>query len=186
MLGSHNSLSFSGPKHFLAWLIAPIWRSQTLDIRQQVAAGVRCFDIRCAWDGQRFVGAHGAVKFQTTIYSALGDIEFYCPGAYIRILLEQGENNPEICNRFHKACEEYQSLYPRLTFFCGRTKYGWKKAADLSDGPEVVQHVGSMKSRWGAILPGVWARIHRKDIPELPSEDVVLLLDIIHSRYAKL
>ena len=181
MLGSHNSLSYSQPKRWISWLIAPIWRCQNLNIQDQIKADVRCFDIRCAWDGYRFVGAHGPVLFKTSIHSALSEIARYLQFAHIRIILEQGENNPEVCNRFRKACVEYQSLYPRLTFFCGRSKYGWKKVADLPDGPTVIQHVGSMQSRWGAVLPGLWALMHRKDIPVLCNDQDILLLDMISS-----
>ena len=177
MLGSHNSLSFSRPKRLISWLIAPIWRCQDLDIPAQINAGVRCFDIRCAWDRNGFVGAHGPVKFRESIYFALYDIERRCPGAYIRIILEQGENDPLICSRFRDLCNEYRSLFYNLNFFCGRTKYGWKKVADIPDGPEIIQHVGSMKSRWGRVFPRLWARLHRHDIPD--SHDAIVLTDMV-------
>ena len=183
MKGSHNSLTYASPKKWWGWLAVPVWKCQRLNLSQQINAGVRCFDIRCAWDGHKFIGAHGLIDLKIDIITALRFIAYLSDDkAYIRIILEKGGDNPQICELFKEECKHWQKLWPGMTFFCGRSKKTWAKVANVPDGPDVIQHIGSMKSRWGEIFPGLWAIMHRKDIP---AEYYNNKLPIVHIDFVK-
>ena len=182
MKGSHNSLTYASPKKWWGWLATPIWRCQRLNLRQQIERGVRCFDIRCAWDGCKFIGAHGLVDLKVNILSELYLISAYSKSkVYIRIILEKGGDDSRICQLFKEDVNYWKSIFPKLVFFCGRGKGMWNKVADVLDEPDVEQHVGSMKCRWGEIFPGLWALSHRKDIPDkYYSENLpIVLIDYV-------
>lgn len=163
IIGSHNSMSFLKPKH---WLMRPInWlfaQCQSYDYSDRL---IKCVDIRTYWsdeDGWQF--AHGLVSYEfssefcgffTTIK------KFYKAGVrYFRIILERNGNE----DGFIRLCKLLENDYKRLgvTFLGGYRKSDWKQLYDFdTNNIPIHQWVGSMAddARWyERFIPRLYAK----------------------------
>lgn len=171
MKGSHNTLTYARPLKWWGWLLLPIWRCQSKNIGRQINDGATAFDIRMAWDKktQRWHGAHGPVLLDVDAFEAIKIINQRRPGSFVRIILETGTQ--EDCMRFAEICALAEVVFPQTTFFGGNYKQGWKQIHTFKHTPgrdsdqNIIQHVGSMKSRWGKVFPWLWSVLNRKNTP---------------------
>lgn len=170
MKGSHNTLTFAAPRHWWWRLLTPCWRCQTKDIEQQIAVGVRSFDIRFVRKDISWLSAHGMVTLNIDPVETVRRINELCPNAYVRLILERGDEADKAF--FHRLCGDLEESYPGLRFFGGYYKPTWeqlyefKKPLSQTAERSYVQWCGSMQSRcYGKLLPLLWAR--RNNPPEI-------------------
>lgn len=189
MKGSHNTLTYGRPRCWWGWLLLPLWRCQCRSLDDQIGRGCRVFDIRVvrrkgipSFYGHYWIwcSAHGVVDVDVDPMAAIAMICANVKSPCIRVVLERGNAKAE--HDFVDLCETLERCYPQARFFGGVSKRGWvqlyKFAGD--DGNlerSMVQHVGSMQSRYGKLLPGLWARFHRHDIPV--HGDNIVLVDMV-------
>lgn len=134
MIGSHNSMSYLPPKHWLWRLFTPFWRCQDKTIKKQIDAGVRFFDIRVVWDRKRYCWqfAHGLVQFglkkgwSIRLDTVLTLLETH--GCLYRIVLERGTKYDENWFRYkytiNKYTETWWGRHPHCTAVI--IKRGWE------------------------------------------------------------
>lgn len=184
LLGSHNSMSYLRPAHWWGWIMIPFARCQRKTLAEQLAAGVRCFDLRISFDGNgspRF--RHGWCRFQcdetlTGILRQLAD----SPGkTYVRLLLEEplspwntikralGFNvrqKPDPAGEYYfpRLCRYCRHNFAAITFLGGCRKYDWALLYDFgTDDIPLHQWVSSMDDEapwWQRLLPRRYARRH--------------------------
>lgn len=115
MIGSHNSMTYLKASSKVWEKLSAYWRCQDKTIDEQIAAGVRWFDIRVAYDksarGSSFWKfAHGEVDLQMTVKTGSGtgrsagsvrltldDVltKIQNAGGLVRIMLEKGDADDE-------------------------------------------------------------------------------------------
>ena len=168
MKGSHNTLTYGKPKHWYGWLLLPFWRCQTKDIAEQVASGIRAFDIRFVMDSPTDChSAHGIIDLAANPLVALSEIECRAAGSYIRVILERGGQSERAW--FCDLCKRLPSLYPTLHFYEGIYKPMWTRIhifpteeARMAESNE-QQHYGSHYNKWLGLIPRLWWFKHRYD-----------------------
>lgn len=194
MKGTHNSLTYARPTKWWMRLLTPIFRCQSKNIDAQLDAGAEAFDIRIVRhrnaDGiYCWRGAHGLVTLDVDPLKVIERICSRRVKPYIRIVLERG--NADDARRFACLCETLEVVHPDVVFFGGVLKNGWKRQYEFERHPLearraealLIQHVGAMsKSWWGRILPRLWARRNRRNIPwqaESTRNHPIVFLDFI-------
>jgi hypothetical protein len=107
MIGTHNTMTYLKAKNPLYEAISCWWRCQNKTLDDQIAAGVRWFDIRVVFNprpgGPLWTFAHGAVdlKYKTDEdipqHNILGLVleKIEACGGYARIMLERGNDEAE-------------------------------------------------------------------------------------------
>lgn len=203
MKGSHNTLTFAQPRSWWARIFTPVWRCQRRNIQAQIDVGCRAFDIRFApkpgfrspWPRKErewalpigvWTAAHGCIDLDYDPIIAVMEINTTCKGAAVRLILERSRGTGDESD-FRDTCAMLEKRFPALVFFEGRRKKGWKhlyrfnrKNESLHYEQTLIQHVGSMQSRWGKILPGLWAYFHRRLPVEAASPDTpIVLVDMV-------
>lgn len=100
MIGSHNTMTYLKAKSKLWEMIKGYWRCQDKTLDEQIAMGVRWFDIRVVYNessnhGSLWRFAHGAIDLKSdfSLRDVLDKIES-C-GGYVRIMLERGDEYDE-------------------------------------------------------------------------------------------
>lgn len=166
MIGTHNSLTYAKPKSKWAHLIRFIWRNQTSSLKQQIAKGAKAFDIRFAPVRGGWAAAHGAVTLDISPVAAIRYIDSHCRGAYVRVILEKGDERS--FDAFRDVCRYLDAEFPNITFWGGNYKPTWKRLYEFNRPNSakaenlLYQHIGSMQSKWGKIFPQLWARMHKQ------------------------
>ena len=87
MYASHDSFTYGKPRRWYQWLLQPFSKTQNLTIEQQIAEGVRCFDLRVRFgkNGQ-LIACHGLSEYKVNVFTEILRIEK--AGCYYRIVLE--------------------------------------------------------------------------------------------------
>jgi len=166
--GAHNALTAFGPRHFLMWLAAPVWRCQSRRPTELLAAGARLFDWRVCRAGGQWYGAHGAVTLRVDPLAELDRLVAATPAGErltIRLILERGDSGDMVA--FMALCSALESKYPaeRVRFIGGRYKPNWAQLHRFATddiGDAIEQRVGSMDTRrpWGKVWPWLWSKLH--------------------------
>ena len=87
MYGSHDSLTGYKPRKWWMYILQPFSKTQNLTIEDQIANGVRCFDIRVRYNKKReLVGCHGFSEYRVNVNDIIKQLEF--EGCYYRVILE--------------------------------------------------------------------------------------------------
>jgi hypothetical protein len=135
ILGSHNSMSYLQAKH---WWMRPfkfIARCQRVDIEQQLALGVRYFDLRLRIDKSgNYEFAHGLMKYEggrQAVYDTLVLLDYYAESypkdpIYVRVVLEKDEYDGCV-DRFYNLCEYFKVIAPNINFQESRVKGTWEE-----------------------------------------------------------
>jgi hypothetical protein len=121
---SHDSLSGYSLR---TWWFAPLnfmAKCQSKNIEQQLAAGVRYFDIRLNKDGSTWYGAHGPMLYNITIDEVLTKLRAFAEAnkahIYYRILHEDEFNRDASLTQFISIIEgklaNYTSQYMHIHF----------------------------------------------------------------------
>lgn len=189
MKGSHNTLTYAGPARWWGWLCVSVWRCQRKNVREQIEAGCRAFDIRLSRNvgangddaEDMWVSAHGIVDLKLNPVAAIEEIARLCPDAYVRVTLEK-ERGADDREDFRRTCRWLEAQFPEMTFFNGRLKPGWVKlyAFKKEDGVEesLAQRCGSMSGTWwGKAWPWLWARLHGSEA--VADESAIVLMDFV-------
>jgi hypothetical protein len=173
MIGTHNTMSYLKPTN---WWVRPfnfIAKCQKYTLQDQIAAGVRCFDIRVWFDNKNCTWkfAHGAMNYgkeTINLDEVLNMINEKVDRAYVRLLLEKkySEINATL---FRNLCQFIEDEYTNITFFCGRYKKTWKLVYAFDNNKELedslVQYVGSMAddAKWyEKFIPILYAKRKNK------------------------
>jgi hypothetical protein len=117
--GSHHSLSYSKP----AWYWIPFnWmtKCQSLDLMEQIKAGVTYFDIRVRFKKDKIISGHGMMDYNVDVLQALKTLND-CSSAeipfYVRIMYESKPfcKNPSI-EEMKAFMAQLKQDYPCLIF----------------------------------------------------------------------
>lgn len=184
ILGSHNSMSYLPPLHWWGWLMRPFARCQNKTIDGQLAAGVRCFDLRIAFDWQGMAHfRHGWCRFggDRAVGNVLKQLQHYGKPVYVRLILEEPltlrnvikralglkvAQKPNAANEYYfpRRCALYKKIYKDITFLGGNRKFDWAQLYDFGTGDiPLHQWVSSMDGNapwWQKLLPRLYAAKH--------------------------
>lgn len=169
-IGSHNTMSYLPPRRWWQWPLRIFARCQRRTLAEQIAAGIRVFDLRVYRDGDRWHFAHGLVSFRGA--ELYGVLEQLPPHSIVRLILERGRKN---VMAFRALCQHLEAAHKHLTFIGGRRKKDWALLYDFAANKQypdwlIFQHVSSMAAdaRWyEKILPCLYARRRKPSMDEL-------------------
>ena len=164
IIGTHNSMSFLKPKH---WLMRPInWLFAQCQNNKTAVLNCECMDIRVYWDKKKgWSFAHGLVSYEfddeyrNTIYQTISTLK-KSGVCYFRIILERDGNE----EGFAGLCRRLEHKYygENVTFLGGYRKSDWKQLYDFGTNHiPVHQWVGSMAAdaRWyERFIPRLYAK----------------------------
>ena len=188
--GSHNSWSFLKPKHWWLRPFAFTARCQNIDIEKQyLLYDVRCFDLIINFDkkGELYI-CHGPLRYKYTEDDLIKDLTFLnnrTEQCYIRILYDVRTKNgytEEEAQLFRDKCKEYEEMFPRLTFWCGRNIVNWTVEYDFSYKPKCIEKYSSVcppkyLDDW---YPWIYAKINNKKIKQMKLDADILLFDFVN------
>lgn len=153
MLASHNSFSFLKPLHWYDRITIPWSKCQNLTIEQQLLDGVRLFDLRIAFEGDKIYVVHNHIK-----YALYEDIKKYLDflqdcvlkgnEIYIRIGLDmrkKPKNETEVVQKFMIFLEEFKQTYFRLKIAGAITFWNWDYI--ISSPIEIIEKHFSVQPR---------------------------------------
>lgn len=189
LISSHNSMSYLKPTKWWMKCFNFVAKCQNKTISEQLALGVRNFDIRIDFDDNfNPIFAHGLIK-----YNYDGNIRniFYLLNNYntnVRIILEINKHDKRHdlkCNMFVAYVQAWIRTYPNINFWGGNCKYDWKELVSKLKGKtlEHVQYVGSMNKFWlYKIWPKLYAmRYNKRVIDNL--ENKITYIDFVGNYY---
>lgn len=116
MIGSHNSMTYLSATSRLWNLLSPWWRCQERTLADQIADGVRWFDLRVTFDAAtgRWHWAHGHVDLGIADVIQTLDIIGECGGT-CRIMLEHGSTADEHDFLRTFCASSFLMSYPQVT-----------------------------------------------------------------------
>ncbi len=189
VIGSHNSWSYLRPRKWWMRLIAFAARCQRVDIREQyLKYGVRCFDLRLRYHEDGTVTlAHGVVEYDYSHKDIMDDI-IWLDGkgdCYVRVLLEvRTYIQYTYTNVFHFRvfCENFDKVFQRIQFWCGRNLYNWEQNYFFGDDPTCEETYGSVVpgKKWlYGWWPWLYAVTHNKQVKAKGTDKDILLIDYV-------
>lgn len=159
MIASHNSFTYLQPLWAPLVLLAPWWRCQSMSIGEQYVAGVRYFDVRLRRHRRRgWVLCHGLADlplYSPSLRYILEEFRRYCPGAWVRMVLERGPSE-----EFRRELAELAEA-ERANLAWAVVKRKWEVLMMREDHPRVVDldwHFTGLKSLFTPIR--TYARRH--------------------------
>lgn len=163
-IATHNSLTYSKPKHSMDNLYhITTTQCQTETIQQQYSRGVRMFDFRIRQDDGKLTAAHGNVEYTTNVE---GNLKFLNerPGIIVRILLENLKKDGSVqYDWFRLTYADFEHKYSNIKFVNGRSKEGWDKLVGIADDPPgFTQYVWSRKWLIQIPTPKLYAKKQNK------------------------
>lgn len=118
MIGTHDSFTYLNPKKRVFNILSFLWRTQTKNIQEQRALGVKYFDIRVRYYKGKWILCHGLVDFDTIPFSTLEDImKFFNKSEYLRVILERVSSNDDIF-KFKHDILVLKEKYKNIVFSC--------------------------------------------------------------------
>ena len=187
ILGSHNSWSYLPPTKWWMKPIAFMARCQSMSIREQYEAGVRCFDLRVRFSEYGLgIVAHGIVEYCYTASRIYEDLAWLNEqgGCYVRVIHEvrtekQYKNRWKY--RFKHFCSTIEHDYKYIHFWCGRELYCWCYEYRFGGvEPSCDEKYSSVcPPRLLAWWPWLWAKIHNRDVLEQGTDMDILLIDFV-------
>lgn len=165
ILGTHNSITYMKPRR---WWIRPFaWmaKCQTMTLKQQWDAGVRCFDFRVRKasfiDSNAYL-CHGIAEYDCRLYEALDMLKELCAAdneqVYVRLAAETGDPNFDVCDLQYK----YGSFRWQI---CSR-KNGWSVhynsfGIDFVEAQESPGNIADAVKGPHALLHKQWDKLER-------------------------
>lgn len=111
MIGTHNTMSYLPPKRWWMRPLRVFARCQRKSLAEQIAAGVRVFDLRVYRDNGYWCFAHGLVKFKgATLYTTLDLIP---DDSVVRVILERCHDDSIA---FRDLCEWLAANHYEIVF----------------------------------------------------------------------
>lgn len=114
MIGTHNSFTYLKPKNKIFELFSFLWRTQTKNIDEQKALGVKYLDIRVHRNKYNYWElCHGIINFPLS-FACLYDIFDIFDNFKIRLILEKGNELEE--KAFISETEFLTSYFTNIAF----------------------------------------------------------------------
>lgn len=134
-LATHNSLSYIRPQ----WWARPfnfISKCQSMSIQEQYDFGVRYFDIRIWFKGEKVISRHGLAFYDIDVYDVLDYLNTKSETVVKLVLENWREKDCRYDDRFISFVEEVVKNYPNIKFVGGIKKIPWTRIVPkLSDVP---------------------------------------------------
>lgn len=128
MIGTHNTMTYLRAKNALWETIKGYWRCQDKTLDEQIALGVRWFDIRVVCDnrlnGNLWNFAHGLITLRGDIL--LNDVleKIQTCGGFVRVMLERGVQSEEDLFVDYFAVDRISGKWPCIKGVV--IKKGWR------------------------------------------------------------
>lgn len=193
-IGSHNTMTYLSPRKWWMWLFRFAVKCQSLNLIEQLKAGLRTFDFRIRKSDGEWVFAHGLAEFKgMSPMDALTIVNGYAK-CRVRLMWEvKNEDDPEEGKEFVSLCEKAEHTFKNITFFGGTSIATWKNWYNFhpygkdDDRWEFStdQFVSSLSSfeicgAWPWLYTTLFRKKLRKKAEE--SEKDVVLLDFITAK----
>lgn len=191
---SHNTFSYAQP---LQWWLRPfafVGRCQDKRLEQQIAEGVRIFDLRLRKDGDgEWVIAHNAFIYVRGI-KAIDYIMQWLDGVarhtelpvYVRVLHEvrndrQAARSDSVA--FNTLCSEMCSQYRNIKFFGGQRVMDWRQDYVFPSENYISYTEMHASVRWPGWLhwcPWIYARLYNESNEQkYADKDMIVFTDFI-------
>lgn len=163
ILATHNSLSYLKPQ----WWLRPfswIGRCQSLTIEQQLAYGVRYFDIRVKICHNRICSGHGLLTYKIE-FGGIGNFLHKIrleKGCIVRLTLENKKATEEQKDSFKTMCECWKFLYSNITFVGGYQKGTWEHLYDFGNNVDVIEFYWTFSKKSWFPFPLFYAKKYNK------------------------
>ena len=189
ILGSHNAWSYLPPKK---WYMRPfrfVAQCQDWDIKTQYAHGVRCFDLRLRYNGDKLQVVHGAVVYKIDRAGLMRDLKWLNSkeGVYIRLIYDVRNSDSERNDsQFDKDCDEFENSYPNITFWCGKVLDGkpetWRNTGHFEANPSCEEKYSSVDGTTNIydLCPRSWAKKYNKKVYSEGTTKDILLIDFVN------
>lgn len=175
-LGTHNSLSYLPCQWYLrpfAW----IGRCQSLDLAGQYGRGVRWFDIRIKYKGEKTMSGHGFLTYDVDIDKVFDFLNSQDERCVVRIFLENSSFNPyKDFGRFATDVIRWQCKYPNIRFVEGGCRYMYRSVIEDNI---IVRNCYWSKGDTFIPYPKAYAKDRNKVFHIGDSEDIYSIYDFI-------
>lgn len=186
ILGSHNSWSYLPPKKWYTKLFRFVAQCQDWDIKTQYEHGVRCFDLRIKYNGDKLQVAHGAMVYKIDVADLLTDLCWLNSkgDVYVRVLHEVRTKKEYIdhsISHFRDDCSAFEQLYPNIKFWCGRNLYNWEEDYKFKHDPSCEEKYSSViLPKFDDIYPRYYAKKYNKQVYKTGTDKDILLIDFVN------
>lgn len=187
IIGTHNSWTYAKPRKW--WMRALGWtgRCQTLSIREQLARGIKCFDLRIRHRNGEVVMAHGLIEYDISLHELVEDLEAIdrAGRCYVRLLHEVRTNRQwkrSGTDKFVDFCEWARCRFDNITFFGGRQLYNGEREYNFhTDEPSIEGCYGSARRKMSiyALWPKLYAKRYNEREYALTTDKEIKLMDFI-------
>ena len=187
ILGSHNSWSYLPPRHWWMKPFAFMAKCQRVDIKQQYALGVRCFDLRILFNANGdYKVAHGFMVYDITMRELNEDLIWLNEqgNCYVRLIHEvrrKKQYTYGAINDFKALCKRWETTFKNIHWWCGRNLYNWQFDYDFGPEPTCHEDYSSVSEPkyiddW---FPWLYAKFHNHDIYADGTDKEILLIDFV-------
>ena len=162
-------------------------RCQRLTISEQLEKGVRCFDIRIRFDGDRLVVAHNRIEYVCSRYWLwlILDAINARGGCCVRMLHEvrtARQREKSSTELFAELCSLYERKFRAVRFFGGRNLMDWGTDYRFAgDEPTVEDAYGSRRKPRSlyALWPWLYAKLYNGRERQAVTDRDVKLMDFV-------
>lgn len=187
IIGTHNSWTYLRPTKWWMRLLRWSGQCQTLSIKEQLARGVRCFDLRIRHRNGEVVVAHGLIEYDISLHELVENLEAIdrAGGCYVRLLHEVRTNRQwkrSGTDSFGDFCEWARCRFDNITFFGGRNLYNWEREYNFgTDEPTIEDAYGSVRRKHTvyALWPKLYAKRYNGKEYALTTNKDIKLMDFI-------
>lgn len=187
IIGSHNSWSYLPVKQWYLRPIAFMARCQRMNIKTQYTCyGIRCFDLRVRFTGDKLVIAHGIFEYECNFADLTSNLKYLnirrdCCVRVIHEVRKKEDYTPEAINNFREFCCYLTQEYEGIKFWCGRNLYNWDVDYTFDYNPSCEENYSSVKTPkliddW---FPWLYAKLHNKKIYKKGTDKDILLIDFV-------
>ena len=186
VLGSHNSWSYFPCRKWWLKPFAFMAKCQRVNILQQYALGVRCFDLRVRFNKNKLIVAHGLMEYAVEEGTLLDQLKMLDDfgNCYVRVVHEARNSKQysyESIANFKNFCQYLQETYKNTIFWCGRNLVDWTVDYKFPTEPSCEEKYSSVCSPktiddW---WPWLYAKLHNKKIKKYGTEKRILLIDYV-------
>lgn len=202
-IGTHNSMTYLKPSKWWLWLFRFAYKCQSLTIEEQLANGIRIFDLRIRLNKKgEWIFAHGLAEFKgISPIDTLNLINNFAKEKNekykVRLMWETKDtDNEEEAKIFTDLCFLVETTFTNIQFFGGTSIATWKNWYNFhpyGDNPEkrecweykTEQFVSSLSSFGvAAIWPWLYTTILKKKLRKKAAESQaeIVLLDFISKK----
>ncbi len=193
MIGTHNSLSYLPVYQWWLKTFFLIAKCQKKNIYTQFHDGVRYFDIRCKWNGKKYISGHGLITYQVDIESVLSILNSRVRNCNdstahlttIRLMLEDHSEE----DFFKQKAQEWRERFTYLKWADARIKSGFKLVLEGNSTVEENHEYQlfqdySATTFWEKVkgfkfpCPWYWAR-KKQVTEEMKKDNIFHILDFV-------